>query len=98
MAGLGSRSVTDRADVGHSLLQGCALISIPIDISSGESSVGHGCPAGESCSRRPIRAVVGFGLMVGFTIVVFLLIRSYGEGLVAPPRAKSSPSRRRPRK
>jgi hypothetical protein len=45
----------------------------------------------ESRSRRPIRAVAGYGLMVGFTIVVFLLIRSYGEGLVAPPRAQVEP-------
>src|SRR5512145_878914 len=39
----------------------------------------------EPRNRRPMRAVVGYGLMVAFTVVIFLVIRSHGESLVAPP-------------
>jgi Kef-type K+ transport system membrane component KefB len=41
----------------------------------------------ESRRRQPIWATLGYFSMVILTIVIFLLIRSYGEGLVAPPPA-----------
>ncbi len=41
-----------------------------------------------SSNRRPLRAAVAYGLMLAFTIAVFLLIRSHGEMLVAPPPEK----------
>jgi Kef-type K+ transport system membrane component KefB len=46
---------------------------------------------GKSHSRRPIWTVMGYGLMILFTIVIFLVIRSYGETLVAPPAANAGP-------
>lgn len=43
----------------------------------------------ESDSRRHIGVAVGYGLMILCAIVAFLLIRSYGETLVAPPTAQA---------
>jgi Kef-type K+ transport system membrane component KefB len=45
----------------------------------------------EARKPRPIRTVVGYGLMIVFTIGVFLLIRSQGESLVAPPPDNAEP-------
>lgn len=45
--------------------------------------------AKKSDSRRPIAVAVGYGLMILCAIVAFLLIRSYGETLVAPPVAQA---------
>jgi hypothetical protein len=45
--------------------------------------------AKEAGSRRSIGVVVSYGLMILFTIVAFLLIRSYGETLVPPPIAQA---------
>jgi hypothetical protein len=36
----------------------------------------------EPPNRRPVGAVVGYGLMVAFTVVVFLVIRGYGPRLL----------------
>jgi Kef-type K+ transport system membrane component KefB len=45
----------------------------------------------EAGKLRLIRAVIGYGFMVAFTIGVFLLIRSRGESLVAPPPVNAVP-------
>lgn len=45
----------------------------------------------EARPPRPIWAVVVYGLMVVFAVVVFLLIRSYGEGLAAPTTGQAEP-------
>lgn len=39
--------------------------------------------------QSPIRALVGYGLMILVTIIIFLLIRNYGEALVAPATAST---------
>ncbi|MCX6080780.1 MAG: cation:proton antiporter, partial [Chloroflexi bacterium] len=39
--------------------------------------------------QSPIRALVGYGLMILVTIIIFLLIRNYGETLVAPATAST---------
>ena len=45
--------------------------------------------AKESAGRWSIGGAVGYGLMILFTIVAFLIIRRYGETLVAPPVAQA---------
>lgn len=44
----------------------------------------------EPRDRRPGPAVIGYGLMIVFTIGAFLLIRGYGESLAAPPPPASA--------
>lgn len=46
----------------------------------------------EARQRQSIWAMLGYFSMVLFTIAAFLLIRSYGEGLVAPAPAKAGPA------
>ena len=45
--------------------------------------------AKELDGRRPIGVAVGYGLMVRCMIAAFLLIRSFGEALMAPPAVQA---------